>query len=207
MLKKILLLSTLASALHAADLPSPNPELKDLAEKMKTFAHISETSQKISEKQLPAPWHYLLTQPLMTKGMETYYQGTPVIQTLYAIPNKDNNTFFRAIRMRLPQKKQQPMVLELAFITMNFNELPKKMVGDILHTEIPFGKLLANNHMNTAVTDRSYFAVNCDETLASLTHCKPDSTLYGRTNTIVNAANQHWLAHVVEILPGFKSPS
>ena len=169
---------------------------------------------KVCRDVLPAPYNYLLTQPLMTKGIEKYYQRTPFIQTIYAIKNQHNNTYYRAIMMlikdskarnnvQLAQRKKEVMVVELAFITMNFNELPEKIIEDVLNTNVPFGKLLSNNHVEVHTTDRTYFLVKCDKVFASLTGCHLNSKLYGRTNTIIRADNNKWLAHVMEILPGF----
>ena len=104
---------------------------------------------------------------------------------------------------KLAQRKKEPMVVELAFITMNFNELPKKVIASVLNTNVPFGKLLSDNHVNISITDRTYFLVKCDKVFSSLTRCQLNSKLYGRTNTIIRADNHKWLAHVVEILPGF----
>ncbi|MBA2648921.1 MAG: hypothetical protein H0U75_04830 [Legionella sp.] len=167
-------------------------------------------SIKISLNKLPIYVHYLLTQPLMTKGIETYYQRTPSIQTINASKNRHNNTYHRLIRMlvdrsisnnvKLAQSEQEIKVVELAFITMNFNALPKNIIYDVQNTSIPFGQLLINNHIHISNRHRSYFTVICNSQLRLLMNCHLKSTLYGRKNTIVNAKNQKWLAHVVEIL-------
>ena len=84
---------------------------------------------------------------------------------------------------------------------MNFDELPQKIKTDVLHTNIPFGKLLATHQLATLNKDRTYFSVNCDDVFAPLLHCILNSTLYGRTNTLVRADNKKWIAQVVEVLP------
>jgi chorismate-pyruvate lyase len=86
---------------------------------------------------------------------------------------------------------------------MNFNELPKKVIADVLNTDVPLGKSLLTNHVKTFSTERSYFSVRYNKVLFSLTHCDLDSKLYGRTNTLIRADNNRWIAHVVEILPRF----
>jgi len=162
--------------------------------------------------KLPAPYNVLLTQPLMTKSLEDYYQRRAIIRTLYAVKNTNNNTYSRAIQMlidsnktrnnpKLAQKKDEAIVAELAFITMNFNALPAKVVSAIQNSTIPFGKLLALNQVKITTADRRYFSLRCNNRLVSLTHCSLGSTLYGRTNTINLADGKTWLAHVVEILP------
>jgi hypothetical protein len=179
------------------------PELRALANIEKT---------QVCQSSLPAPYAYLLTQPLMTKGIENYYQCRATIQTLYAQKSKTDNTYFRVIlmlldknkartKLELAQRKKDTRVAELAFITMNFNELPKKVIEDVLHTTIPFGKSLLNHQVKTRSENRSYFFVNCNKMLSSLTHCRLKHRLYGRSHTLIRADNQHWVARVVEILP------
>ncbi|STX55633.1 Uncharacterised protein [Legionella beliardensis] len=182
-------------------------------EKMMSFTNIPKmATSRVTQSSLPSPYNYLLTQPLMTKGLEKYYQRTPIIQTIYAKKNKHDNTYYRAIIMlvdsnktrnnpELAQKKKEAAVIELAFIRMNFNELPKKVIADVLNTNIPFGKLLLNNHIKTFSTDRSYFSIKCNEAFSSLMRCKLNSQLYGRTNSLIRMDNNRLIAHVVEILP------
>lgn len=216
MIQKILCLYGLVAVLNisqAVSLTEIHPS-KSIQDNMKSLSNLGKISTKVSEDFLLPPYNYLLLQPLMTTGIEKYYQRTPLIQTVYAIKNQHDNTYYRAILMLvdnnkarnnvlLAQRKKEVMVVELAFITINFNALPKKLIGDVLKTNIPFGKLLSKNHLKIYTTDRSYFSVNCDKVLASITGCHLNLKLYGRTNTIVKADNHKWLAHVVEILPGF----
>ncbi|MBA2650245.1 MAG: hypothetical protein H0U75_11780 [Legionella sp.] len=91
-------------------------------------------------------------------------------------------------------------MVELAFITMNFKALPKNIIHDVQNYSIPFGKLIMNNHIKITNRHRSYFTVICNTKLKLLMNCHLKSTLYGRKNTIINAKNKKWLAHVVEIL-------
>lgn len=175
------------------------------------LANIENSATKIKQIQLPAPYDYLLTQPLMTKGMETWYQRTAIIQPLYAVNNQAEHTYSRAILMlldnnksrnnpQIAQGKKEAVVVELAFITMNFKALPKKLISAVLNTSIPFGKLLTASDIKTGTTDRTYFWVSCDRLLASLMHCRLREKLYGRSNTIIKADNKQWLARAIEIL-------
>ena len=162
----------------------------------------------VSRDKLPAPFDYLLTQPLMTKAIKNYYQCTPWIQKIYAVKNKHNNTYHRAIIMYVDKKvetnsKPSKFGVELAFITMNFNALSRQIIHDVLNTNVPFGQLLTHYHVKIFTTERTYFSVKCNLELASLIHCNRNSTIYGRTNTIISTDNHQWLAHVIEILSGF----
>lgn len=186
-------------------------EQQTIQQEMKSLSSVDKTATRVSQAMLPAPYYYLLTQPLMTKGIEEYYQRTPIIQTIYSKRNKRNNTYYRAIRMlidnskarnnvKVAQKNKESRVVELAFITMNFSALPKEVITAVLNTNIPFGKLLSANHIQISTKNRNYFSIKCTKTLFSLTHCHLDDKLYGRTNTLVRADNNKWLAHVIEIL-------
>ncbi|KTD61436.1 hypothetical protein [Legionella spiritensis] len=170
---------------------------------------------QVDLESLPSPYNALLTQPLMTTGLTSYYQRTPKIQTLFAKQNKVQKTFSRAIIMlidknrirnnvEIARNKKESIVIELAFITMNFNELPKQIIDHILHDNIPFGQLLADHRIDTLTKDRAYFSLHCTKALSDLIHCKVNSTIYGRTNTLINKKNHRWLARVVEILPGIQ---
>jgi hypothetical protein len=207
--KKILILSGLYGVLALSYAIAS--ESMNIQKNKSEFFNVYLLKAKISQSSLPAPYDYLLTQPLMTKGLETYYQRTPIIQTIKAVKNQQDNTYHRVIKMlvdgikarnniKLALRKKEEKVIELAFITMNFDELPKKIIYKVLHSNIPFGQLLSENHVMISNQDRSYFTVPCNQLLKALMNCQLNSTLYGRTNTIIKADNHQWLAHVVEIL-------
>lgn len=166
---------------------------------------------RIDEAKIPAPYTYLLTQPLMTKGIERYYGRTAIIQTLYAEQNEEKTIYSRIIRMlldsnkqrnnpQLAQRKNQTFIAELAFITINFSALSKPMIKDIISTKAPFGSLISKHHISVTSSDRSYFTIKCSKDLAALTHCTLNKTLYGRRNTLIDVKTKQWLAKVVEIL-------
>jgi hypothetical protein len=111
----------------------------------------------------------------------------------------DSNEARDNAKKALQVNEQIPV--ELAFITMNFNELPKKLIQDIHHTSIPFGQLLVNYHLKTLNTKRSYFSVYCNQALVSFIGCNLNSKIYGRTNTLIKTDNKQWVARVIEILP------
>lgn len=170
------------------------------------------TSKELKQDMLPSPYNYLLTQALMTLGIEHYYQRTPIIQTIFAQQNRQDKTYSRIIVMLVDRNKtrnnakqalkiKEQVPVELALITMNFNELPLKFIHDVLHSNVPFGKLLIKHHIKTTSSSRKYFLIHCNETLASLIHCDLNSVIYGRNNTITQVDNKKWLAHVIEILP------
>ena len=218
MKNKFIIICTLLSIFNTAftkncavALSSQSPQ-----EKASCLSSIRKDRSELTSDKLPIPYDYLLTQPLMTKGIENYYQRTPIIKTIYAMKSSDNKLYSRAITMlidpnktrnfpELARKKKEAIVVELAFITMNFKELPETVTTGVLKTNTPFGTLLSKSNVKILTTNRTYFSTKCYKKLSSLTRCKLNSLIYGRTNTIVRSDNSKWLAHVVEILPGFLS--
>jgi hypothetical protein len=170
---------------------------------------------ELQQSQLPAPYDFLLTQPLMTQGLESHYGRTPIIQPLYAKMNDNDNTYSRTIIMlvdrdavrnnpELAKEKSETVVVEVGFITMNFNALPEALIHDVLNTDIPFGKLLETYHIKTESVGREYFSIHCGNELALLTHCELNKKIYGRKNTLIREDNKNWVARVVEVLTGNK---
>ncbi|CEG60445.1 hypothetical protein [Legionella micdadei] len=170
---------------------------------------------EVDQNKLPPPYDFLLTQHLMTMGVEQYYHRTPQIRAIHVLKNAKANTYSRVITMlvdrdharnnvKMAQVKKDALVVELAFITINFNALPEKIVSAVLNTQIPFGKLLATHKIETLNDDRHYFAVQCNEVITKYIPCGKNAIIYGRTNTIIRKKDKQWLAKVVEILSGAK---
>lgn len=166
----------------------------------------------VIQNNLPEPYRFLLVQPLMTKGIEEYYQRSAWIEQLHREMNKDSNIYSRAILMMVDSQKQEsgsykklnPVIVEVAFIKINFNELPKQAIASILNTNTPFGKVLLNNKISTFTKDRAYFSTNCNADFAKILKCKRNQIIFGRINTLVRKDNNQWVAQVVEILSGLK---
>lgn len=176
------------------------------------LAQLDKTSTIINQHSLPSPYNKLLTQPLMTKAIESHYKRTAIIQPIFAQHNVHNNTYVRTIIMlidpdkhrnqaKFAQKYKKAIVVELAFIKINFAELPPRLISDILNTNSPFGTLLVRYNIAISTKNRRYFAIKCDPNLVKIFHCNLNEPLYGRMNTIINAENKKWLAQVVEVLP------
>ncbi|KTD17267.1 hypothetical protein [Legionella jordanis] len=187
-----------------------NSQSQALKEAIQTLSKARKIGKITSPSNLPMPYRFLLTQPLMTQGIETYYQRKAIVKTIYAEKNEATNSYFRMILMlidhnkarnnpEIAQEKKEFEVVELALITMNFNTLPKEVTQDVLSSNIPFGKSLLNHHISTKSANRNYFSLPCDQALAVLTHCTSGKKLYGRTNSLMLKDNQ-WIAHVVELL-------
>lgn len=168
-------------------------------------------AESLRVDSLPAPYRHLLSQELMTKTLEQYYQRTAIIQPLNTSQNESEQTYSRTIIMlidsnkgrndaKLAERRQEAQIVELAFITINFKILPKDMIDEIRHTTVPFGTLLARHKIPFYTSRRSYFSLPCDEKLAAMIPCQLHHQTYGRKNVIVRKDGQ-WLAKVVEILP------
>lgn len=178
---------------------------------MNTVNAHSFSLHKIEQSQLPKPYNFLLTQPLMTPTLEQYYARTAIVQTQEATFDARTNSYSRTIVMMIDsnkernnaecaQKNNEAVIIELAFIKINFNELSKEIINEIRHTNIPFGTLLHSHHVKIRTKNRCYFTTPCTKKIASYTHCELKKTLYGRMNTIIRADNKKWLAQVMEII-------
>lgn len=169
----------------------------------------------IDKKDLPAPYDFLLTQPLLTLAIEDYFKRTPVIHLVHKEHNPDKNTYSRVITMfldlnrkrndaELAMKLNEGLVVELALITINFNELPQELIDDILNSNIPFGKLLKVKKIPTFSTNQYYFSTICNSELVRILKCNLNSPILGRINTLVKADNNKPIAQVVELLAGLE---
>ncbi|KTC89880.1 Uncharacterised protein [Fluoribacter dumoffii] len=214
MVKKLFLLFPLMMMVFFLKAITVNsaPESGKIQTELSKLAEINKRGKKVNSAQLPSPYDKLLTQPLMTKSLEKYYGRRAIIKTIFASQDPEHHTYHRSIVMLVDgnkerndpdfaQIKKEALVVEIAFITINFKELPKSLIEKVLHTNIPFGKLLMHYQIRTLSRDRTYYKIQCDSTLAALINCPLNTPIYGRTNTLISADNKKWLAHVVEILP------
>jgi hypothetical protein len=201
----------LCNIAHALD-SSEDITSNNLHQIIQYFSNSTFQKAKVSQSQLPTPYNDVLTQPLMTNSIKTYYQRTPIIKIIYSKQNPLQKTYSRLIKMiidknkyrnnpSIAQKKKEAITVELAYITINFDALPKKMIAEVLHTTVPFGQLLTVNHIKVQTKERTYFSTRCNEMIKRFLHCKTNTKLYGRTNTIYSLDNQRWIAHVIEVLP------
>lgn len=188
--------------------------IQERMDNLSNFLKINKlVGMEVNKESLPKPYNFLLVQPLMTIGIEQYYQRTPEIKTIYAEQDHKSNCYSRVIYMFMNkekvkyrkggiQSKSNNINVELAFITINFNELSEQVIRSILENKTPFGKILVNNKIKTFTKDRAYFSVKCTSDLAKILHCKINKNIYGRINTLVREDNKNWVAQVIEILSG-----
>ena len=172
----------------------------------------------IKIENLPAPYDFLLAQPLMTMGISKYYQRTPKLRSpLYVIDNAAQKTYSRASLMIVDNNKTrddakaadklgETTIAELGIITMNFAALPPRVIDGVLHTNFPLGALLADNQIGTHNANTSYFEINCSDALNPYLNCAQHPVLYGRANTLIRNDNDQWVARVIEILTGTPLP-
>lgn len=165
----------------------------------------------IEKNNLPKVYHSLLTQPLMTKAVENYYQRTAQVQPLYQFYDTKQMINSRAVIMYVDKDKNrnnallahslgQAIVAELGMISMNFAALPPGVIDGVKHSAKPFGALLLEYHVPTRRIDNRYFKITCENIFLPYLNC-PNGFLFGRTGTLIRTDTQQWAARVVEILP------
>ncbi len=215
--KLILSICLISISIAAADIPDPLSPLLTFFNQEKIPKSSWPQLTYVNKNNLPSPYDFLLTQPLMTLGIEQYYQRTAKVRTpLYTIANTTQSTYSRAIIMIVDPLKSrddalaadrqgQSIIAELGLITMNFRSLPQPVINGVLHSQTPFGKLLTLYKVKTHPVNQSYFQVPCSPVFSNLLQCQPGETIYGRLNTLVRDDNGQWVAHTVEILTGIKN--
>jgi hypothetical protein len=169
------------------------------------------TLSYIKKTDLPPPYDYLLTQPLMTTAIEHYYQRTAQIQALYQFYDAKHKINSRGVMMYVDKDKNrdnallakqtgQAVTAELGLISMNFAALPEAILEDVTHSSKPFGALLVEYHIPTKRIENRYFKISCQGPFLQYFFCK-NGFLFGRSGTLVRTDDHQWVAQVVEILP------
>ena len=187
----------------------------ELTRKAISKKYFQSESLKVKQEELPTPYDYLLTQPLITIGLEKHYQRTASIKIINFSLNESDGIYTRSILMIVDSNKKrndaitagknhEEVPIELAFIEINFNELPDNITSAITHAKVPFGTIIKKSGLKTYSTDREYFAITCENKLAELIHCKPNAQVYGRKNTIKKKMDNKWIARTLEILPDLR---
>jgi hypothetical protein len=167
----------------------------------------------VQKSELPIPYDFLLTQPVMTLGIAHYYQRTPKVRPpLYILEDAKQHSYSRGIIMIVDKNAQrddasradqlqQSTVVELGLININTEVLPAGFLDEIKQSRTPFGALLAKYQVKTHDTHQYFFKIQCNKLLRQNLGCRCRQMLYGRTNTLANEQNIR-VADVVEILTG-----
>lgn len=166
--------------------------------------------------QLPRPMRFLLSQPLMTQGIQQFYGRTPKIrppiQTYYPV---DENTYFRAITMIVDQDPirdhaliadgcGESQTVALGLIHMHLAALPDDLILAVLKGQTPFGALLTQHSIPTQSHYVYYQVLDRYGFLRTYLPQVVDSQVpfyYARTNTLRDSRTGVWLARTFEILP------
>ncbi len=151
----------------------------------------------IDVEGLPSPYDFLLTQPLMTQGIETYYHGTSHIVSLCVDEDVRAQRFSRVILIKIKGKKAPVLI---GSIEINTAVLPDSFLYALRTSSTPFGALLLQHEIKTCSVGIEYFTVVSDAILSEHLKCDKNIVLYGRTNRLIRAADKEWIANVVEIL-------
>jgi len=190
-------------------------DIHELIEKGPSKKYFQSELLVVKQKELPAPYDFLLTQPLMTVGLEKHYQRTAAIKIINFLLNETNGIYTRSILMLIDSNKKrndaitaennhEAVPIELAFIEINFNELSENIISEITNTKVPFGTIIKKNGFETYSSDREYFSITYEHELAELIHCKLSTQVYGRKNTIKKEIDNKWVARTLEILPNLR---
>ncbi len=150
----------------------------------------------LKKSQLVEPYDYLLTQTLMTLGLERHYQQATAIETVSESYNHDTQRYARTIKMLVDDQK----VVEYARILVNTTNVPTTLIQNMLSTSIPFGKLLARERIEVTHANTQFFSGQAGFDFVHSFGCEAKIELFGRVNTLVNKKNGEWIAQIVEVL-------
>ena len=146
---------------------------------------------------IPAEYRVLLVhESKMTPTLEAFYQDDTYLETLASKQHHDYLS--RQILLKL---KTTHHIVEYGMITIVLKHLPAGIRQQVLETNIPFGRILMDHGMTTFCRPHCYYSLPADKELAEILGLQEGTTLYGRSNHIIDEQGQP-LAEVVELLPG-----
>ena len=155
----------------------------------------------IDGEKVPQPQRQLLVHPHdMTPTLESYFNQQIHLQLLQLVRKNDyilreviltcadgTRAAFGAIRINLPP----------------FSDTARQ---DILGCHIPLGTILQQHHIPHISRPRTFFSIRADRMMKRSLDLNGHETLYGRVNSLRDAA-QNVLVEVVEILPPLTTPA
>jgi len=155
---------------------------------------------EIDPERIPEPHKSLLVhQNDMTSTLENYHRARIHLQIISKARRGDE--YFREVAL-LAEGSEKPV--EFGAIKINLDLFPPSASQEILNERWPLGRILNESGMKFTSQPRGYIRVASDKLINRVLHLTGAHLLYGRRNTLWNAAGRP-LAEIVEILPPAKS--
>ncbi len=157
--------------------------------------------EQVDGADIPEPCRGLLVHNNdMTPTLSAYHAKLIHLRVLSRARRDD--FYFREVLL-LAEGTEQPV--EFGAIRINLALFSPLMRRFILDERIPLGHLLADHSISHSSRPKAFFRVTADPLIMEVLQLAGPRVLYGRRNTLSNAASRP-LAEVVEILPPLAEP-
>ncbi|HXG48367.1 MAG TPA: hypothetical protein VNO52_12135 [Methylomirabilota bacterium] len=151
---------------------------------------------QVRGEEVPEPYHTLLVhQTDMTPTLERYHGDVIHIRALRR--DQRNGFYFREVVLELDRDGTP---VEFGAIKINLNLFEARARQLILGEREPLGHILAECGVAHTSRPKAYLRLWSDDLIGAALRLAGPATLYGRRNTLFDAAQQP-LAEIVEILP------
>ena len=151
---------------------------------------------QIDGEAIPEPYKSLLVHERdMTSTLESFHQSS--IHLRLVSREQRGDEYFREVVLSLDGSEEPA---EIGAIKILLDKFPEKARQEILREHFPLGHILKVSGIEYQSRPKAFLRVASDKTINGLLGLAGAHLLYGRRNTLVNAAGDA-LAEIVEILP------
>jgi chorismate-pyruvate lyase len=152
--------------------------------------------EQIDGEEMPEPYKTLLVHETdMTSALENFHQGTIHLRVLGR--ERRGHEYFREVVLGL-EGSEKPV--EFGAIKINLDRFKARARQQILEEHWPLGRILKDCALVYASRPKAFLRIASDKLINSVLNLNGAHLLYGRRNTLIDAARRP-LAEIVEILP------
>jgi chorismate-pyruvate lyase len=157
--------------------------------------------ETIEPVAIPEPYRSLLVHHNdMTPTLSAYYAR---IIHLRVLSRQQRDEFYFREVVLLADGREDPV--EFGAIRINLGRFAPKTRRHILDERVPLGDLLRMHSVPHSSQPKAFFRLEADALMADALRLAQPEVLYGRRNTLLDAAHRP-VAEVVEILPPCREP-
>lgn len=152
--------------------------------------------EQIDGEAVPEPYKTLLVHERdMTSTLESFHQAGIHLRPVSREQRGDE--YFREVVLALDGSEKPA---EFGAIKIHLDKFPEKARQEILREQFPLGHILKDFAIEYQSCPKAFLRIASDQTINGLLGLAGARLLYGRRNTLLNAAGEP-LAEIVEILP------
>jgi chorismate-pyruvate lyase len=152
--------------------------------------------RRVDGEEVPEPYKSLLVHESdMTSTLEQHYGGEIVLDVRGR--EQEGSDYFREVVLRVALTGKP---VEFGAIKISLDRFPEEARLRILEAHWPLGRILHESGMAFASRPAAFLQMASDPLINEVLQLSGAQVLYGRRNTLFNAAGEP-LAEIVEILP------